>query len=256
MTLTNAEYHAHPSLSKSGLDRLAISPAHYQAWLTDPRIETAAMRFGTAAHCAILEPARFEQEYAPLPEGLDRRTKDGKALYAELEATGKTLLSMDDWNTLNRMRDSVLAHPAARELLSEGQAETSHFSELYGVSVKCRPDWLSGGLVVDLKTTQDASLSGFSKSIANYRYAVQHAFYSDILASLGHEIIAFLFIAVEKTAPFAVGVYELDDMSIEIGREQYQSDLDTYRRCVESGEWPAYSNGVEKISLPRWAVTV
>lgn len=252
--MTNEEYHAHPALSKSGLDRLAISPAHYQAWLSEPRIETPAMKLGSAVHCGILEPDRFLKDYAPLPEGLDRRTKAGKEMYAELESSGKILLSADDLETVNRMRDSVLAHPAARELLAEGIAETSHFAELGGVAVKCRPDWLSGGIVVDLKTTQDASLSGFSKSIANYRYAVQAPFYSDILASLGHDVVAFLFIAVEKTAPYAVGVYELDDMSIEIGREQYQHDLDTYRRCVESGEWPAYSNGIEKISLPKWAI--
>ena len=253
--MNNHEYHAHPALSKSGLDRLNISPAHYQAWLSEPRIETPAMKIGTAVHCAILETNRFMKDYAPLPEGLDRRTKAGKEMYAELESSGKILLSADDWETCNRMRDSVLAHPAARELLSEGVAETSHFSELDGVPVKCRPDWLSGGLVVDLKTTQDASSAGFAKSVANYRYTVQASYYSDILASLGHEVIAFLFVAVEKTAPCAVGVYELDDMSIEVGREQYQRNLDTYRRCIETGEWPAYSNGVEKISLPRWAVT-
>ena len=252
--MTNEEYHAHPALSKSGLDRMAISPAHYQAWLTEPRIETPAMKFGTAAHCCILEPDRFLVEYERLPN-IDRRTKAGKETYAELESTGKILLSADDWIAIHKMHESVMNHPAARELLSEGIAETSHFSTIDGVAVKCRPDWLNKPIVADLKTTQDASLSGFSKSIANYRYAVQAAFYSDILASLGHDVVAFLFIAVEKTAPYAVGVYELDDMSLEIGREQYQRDLDTYRRCVESGEWPAYSNGVEKISLPRWAVT-
>ena len=253
--MTNEEYHKHPALSKSGLDRLAISPAHYQAWLTEPRIETPALKFGSAAHCGILEFERFERDYIPAPDGLDRRTKAGKELFAELEASGKTIIGINDLDVICRMRASVFAHPAARELLSEGIAETSHFSTIDGVSVKCRPDWLSGGIVVDLKTTQDASLNGFSKSIANYRYAVQAAFYSDILASLGHDVVAFLFIAVEKTAPYAVGVYELDDMSLEIGREQYQRDLDTYRRCVASGEWPAYSNGIEKISLPRWAVT-
>lgn len=252
--MTNEEYHKHPALSKSGLDRLAISPAHYQAWLTDPRIETPAMKFGTAAHCAILEPTRFVNEYDVLPSGLDRRTKEGKAIYTELEAKGKTLLSIDDWQAIHGMLDSVMDHPAARDLLSEGLAETSYFSEMDRVAVKCRPDWLSSGIVVDLKTTQDASLSGFSKSIANYRYAVQAAFYSDILASLGHDVVAFLFVAVEKTAPYAVGVYELDDMSLEIGREQYQRDLDTYRRCIESGEWPAYSSSVEMISLPKWAI--
>ena len=252
--MDNATYHAHPAISKSGLDQINRSPSHYQAWLTEDRIETAAMKLGTAAHCDILEPDRFKTDYIAMPEGLDRRTKEGKARYAELESSGKIILAMDDYLAVQAMRESVMSHPSARELLAEGMAEQSFFGRLWDVDVKCRPDWLNNGIVVDLKTTTDASLNGFSKSIANFRYAVQAAFYSDILASLGHDVVAFLFIAVEKTAPYAVGVYELDDMSLEIGREQYQRDLDTYRRCVESGEWPAYSSSIERISLPKWAI--
>mgnify|MGYP006284987957 CR=1 FL=1 len=252
--MNNAEYHAHPALSKSGLDQINRSPAHYQAWLTDPRIETPAMKIGTAAHCAILEPDRFQTDYIAAPEGIDRRTKAGKEQWADMESSGKIILPADDYAALLAMRESVMSHPSARELLSEGVAEQSYFGQLWGVDVKCRPDWLISGIVVDLKTTQDASLSGFSKSIANYRYAVQHAFYSDVLAACGIDVSAFIFVAVEKVAPYAIGVYELDAASVEVGREAYQRNLDTYKRCLDTGEWPAYSNAIESISLPKWAI--
>lgn len=37
-----SDYHAHPAISKSGLDHFRKSPAHYKHWLTAPREETAS----------------------------------------------------------------------------------------------------------------------------------------------------------------------------------------------------------------------
>ena len=254
--MNNHEYHANPAISKSGLDRINISPAHYKAWLTEDRVETPAMKLGTAAHCAILEPERFQSDYIAAPDGIDRRTKAGKEAWSDMESSGKIILPAADYAALLAMRESVMSHQSARELLSEGVAEQSFFGRLWDVDVKCRPDWLTSGIVVDLKTTQDASLIGFSKSIANFRYAVQHAFYCDVLSVCGVEPQAFIFVAVEKTAPYAVGVYEMDAASVEIGREAYQRNLDTYKRCLDTSEWPAYSTAIESISLPKWAMDV
>lgn len=69
---------------------------------------------------------------------------------------GRTVLSQAQWDQLHAMRDAVMAHPAASRILEAGN-----------------------NMVVDLKTTDDASLDGFSKSIANWRYDVQHPFYLD-----------------------------------------------------------------------------
>jgi hypothetical protein len=63
----------------------------------------------------------------------------------------------------------------------------------------------------------------------------------------------FVFIAVEKTAPYAVGVYCLDAASIAVGRERNMKHLDLFEACHTSGKWPAYSSEIETISLPAWA---
>lgn len=253
--IPNNEYHSRPEISKSGLDQIDRSPAHFQAYRQEPREETASLRFGTAVHAAVLEPDAFERGYIPAPEGLDRRTKAGKEAWAALESSGKTILTLSEWSAIQRIGEAVRGHRAAAELLTEGEAELSFFSALEGVAVKCRPDWFrTDGIVVDLKTTQDASASGFAKSVASYRYHVQHALYADLLESLGHRITAFVFVAVEKTPPYAVGVYELDPDAVVVGREAYQRNLDTYRRCLETDFWPAYSEAIEPLSLPRWAM--
>ena len=255
-TLPNAAYHAHPAISKSGLDRINQSPALYLAWLTEPRKETPALTLGSAAHAYILENPTFFDRYAVAPDGIDRRTKDGKAQWAEFEtqANGKTVIKGEDLQQIDRMAVSVWSHPSSQELLNEGRAEVSAFGNLWGVGVKCRPDWLrEDGIVVDLKTTEDASPAAFPSSVAKWRYHCQSAFYQDILAILGIKVTAFVFIAVEKSPPHAVGVYLLDDASIEAGREAYQRNLDTYKTCIETGSWPAYSPAIETIQLPRWA---
>ena len=253
--LTNAEYHAHPAISKSGLDRIDQSPAHYKSWLTEPRWETPAMAFGTAAHCWILETDAVSERYVIAPEGIDRRTKDGKAAWARMEASGKTIISANDAAALEYMYIAVHGHPVADELLDNGIAESSVFAELLGVNVKCRPDWLhDNSVIVDLKTTDNAGPNAFAKSCAKYNYHRQASFYIDILSAIGIDVKAFVFIAVEKSPPFAVSVYELDSDGIEVGRTLYQRSLETYRRCLETNHWPAYSTAIETLTLPRWAM--
>jgi len=102
--------------------------------------------------------------------------------------------------------------------------------------------------IADIKTTEDASPEAFSKTIAQYGYAQQAAHYLDLLGATH-----FVFIAVEKTAPYAVGVYCLDPASVAMGRERNLRNLDLLESCQSSGHWPAYSSEIETISLPAWA---
>ncbi len=253
--LSNREYQRHVGVSKSGLDRIDQSPAHYRAWLTEPSKATPALVFGSAAHCSVLESDEYLDRYVMAPPEIDRRTKEGKAAWSELESSGKTILSADDWQKIIDMNCSIADHPVANELLADGVAESSIFAELLGVNVKCRPDWIhDNSVLVDLKTTENAGPNAFAKSVANFRYHVQAAFYTDICRESGIDVKAFVFIAVEKNPPFAVSVYELDSDSIEVGRTLYQRNLETYRRCRETDHWPAYSTAIETLTLPRWAM--
>lgn len=256
--MQNAEYHAHPAISKSGLDLIDRSPSHYIAGKSEPRKETPALTYGRRCHTAILESDAFDSRYAVAPSGIDRKTKIGKEAWEAFtaETAGREIITAEDLEKLAYIRASIIAHPVAEELLDpgSGRSEVSVFSEMSGVAVKCRPDWLrDDGIVVDLKTTENAGPGAFSKSCASYRYHVQSAFYADILSSVGIEPKAFVFVAVEKQAPYAVGVYELDAESIELGRIAYQRNIETYAACLKSGRWPAYSDGIETLSLPRWA---
>lgn len=178
---------------------------------------------------------------------------------------GRIILSPEQWDQIHAMRDAVMAHPAACAILT-------NMNDVIG----------------DLKTTEDASPEGFAKSMANWRYDVQAPYYLDGVKKAleqgkctppvngASELSVywvdeatgvlcrcrpdwwrgypknFVFIAVEKKPPYAVGVYVLDSASMDIGRAIYQHDLQVYAECLESDKWPGYGDLVQTINMPTW----
>jgi len=47
-----------------------------------------------------------------------------------------------------------------------------------------------------------------------------------------------MFIAVEKTPPYAVRCLRLNGDVITWGRKLYEADLQTCRQCLDNDEWP------------------
>jgi hypothetical protein len=261
--MNNNDYHAHAAISKSHLDQVAKSPLHYWARYLDPnRVvpePTPAMAIGSAVHTHVLELDQWDARYVSAPDGIDRRTKAGKAEWEAFTtaATGRTVLPKADADLVMRMAHSVFSHPAAAMLLAlPGKAETTHMwtDAATGLQCKCRPDWLTddGRLLVDLKTTEDAG-RGFAKSIAQWRYHVQASWYLDgVGQATGTRPEQFLFLCVEKKAPYAVAVYAADAEMIAAGAQTAARDLDVLATCKAAGAWPGYSDQIEPISLPPW----
>jgi exodeoxyribonuclease VIII len=185
-----------------------------------------------------------------------------------VQNAGRTILSVEERDQLFAMRDAVMAHPAAHSLLTGSKYVTEHSAyavdPITGEIRRCRPDlWRMDGIVGDLKTTEDASPEGFARSIAKWGYDVQHPYYLDTLTlalnqtdkvdfNIPSSAKAFVFVAVEKAYPHAVGVYLLDEASVALGRAKYRRALDVYAECKSSGQWPGYGNAVQTISVPMW----
>ena len=243
-----AVYHGTKALSKSGLDQFRKSPAHFRAWQDGitKNESSPALEFGTAVHMAILEPELFAATYTVFSG--DRRNKDGKAAYEAVIASGKTPLNQEQWDNITGAAAAVHAHPAAAPLLNGIQTEVSCFDNWMGVKVKARIDGLGKDYIIDVKTTQDASPVAFGKSCAQFRYHVQAAWYRQITG-----INRFVFIAVEKEAPYGVACYELDEQAINLGIDIIEEQLRTYIECEQLNSWPCYSSQIQSLSLPAWA---
>jgi hypothetical protein len=243
-----AIYHGTRALSKSGLDQFRKSPAHFRAWQdgTTKNESSPALEFGTAVHMAILEPELFALNYT-LFTG-DRRNKDGKMAYEAVIASGKIPLNQEQWDNITGAAAAVHAHPTAALLVEKIQTEVSCFDSWNGVKVKARIDGLAKDYIIDVKTTQDASPVAFGKSCAQFRYHVQAAWYQRITG-----VNRFIFIAVEKEAPYGVACYELDEQAISLGHIIIEEQLRTYVECEQLNSWPCYSSHIQSLSLPAWA---
>lgn len=210
----------------------------------------------------MLEPLRYAEEYVIAPQ-VDRRTKDGKETWAafveECEAKGRTVISAEDHRVCMAISDRLNKHPAASVLFRSGAPELSMFWEdaETGVTCKCRPDWLiKRTAIIDVKSTTDASASGFSRAVANYEYHMQAAWYLDgVRACLGDDApAAFIFAAFEKDAPHAVAFYNADKDMIDLGRREYRRRLAIYAACKRSNVWPGYDPSITSLSLPAWVL--
>ena len=255
--MTNAEYHAEPCISKSGLDLIARSPAHYR--YAPSREPSRAMVIGSATHAAILEPAVFAADYVVLHGIDDRRAAAWKQAVAA-RGSDEFVLTGSEGDRIAAMAESVRGNPDAMEVLSSpGVAESSFFTTdpVTGVQVKIRPDWLTDdGRCVDLKTSADASDEGFGRSVVNYRYFVQQAFYSDVyMWATGERLASFDFLVVESDAPHCSTVIRLPDDAVEYGRQLYRRDLNLYAECLARDEWPGLPRERHMLALPGWFVS-
>jgi hypothetical protein len=246
--------------SKSALDRVHVSGAHYRAWLDGKGDDsTAALDFGGALHCALLEPERFATSYTVEPSFGDCRKTDNKARRDawRLANTGKTCIGEDDHTMIVDMVTAVNAHPLAGRLVAEGEPEVTlrWRDQATGLECKSRADLYVPRLRIcaDIKTTIDARSAAFARSVANYRYHVQHAFYEEGFRALGAPLRAFLFICIEKAPPYAVAVFQLDPEAVERGRDHARDDLKALARFLETDQWPGFAAGIQSLSLPPWA---
>lgn len=268
--MSNEAYHAHPAIGSSGLKLIQQSPLHYWSRYLDPQREpdesTPAQRLGTAWHASIFEPDQFALDYIAIPEGLDRRTKEGKELFASIEASGKEPIKHDDFLRIARMTESARQHPVSQVVfdLPGGVAEASIFWEhpTVGVTCKLRPDYMVApcemfptGLIIDGKTGEDMSPEGFAKYAWNWDLFLQAAFYCD--GFMRHhgtiEPPAFCWLAQEKSDPFATAYYSASEDVLAYGRRKYTRLLNIYAECLRSDKWPGYPATVQPIDLPAWA---
>lgn len=247
-------YFAHHALSNSGMKVFRRSPSHFRY---GERAETKAQSFGKLSHCAILEPHAVEARF--LPSDASRvGTKEWQA--DEARAAGRAVVKRADYEDALRMRDAVLGRPGVLRDLIEHPDTIKEFAffwpdALTGVECRGKADGalLQHGVGFDIKMVEDAG-EAFVRSVRDYLYHWQRAFYSDGLAELGAPIDSFLFITIEKNAPFQYRAWELPGFLIERARERIQETLAAYKRCRDANDWPGYPLGIETLPYPEaWA---
>ena len=231
------DYFDRPGISASMLKSMAQGWRQFEAeYITRSaqRVETPALALGTAIHAALLEPDKFRRDYITCPEECsDRRTKAYKEWAAD--AGDKIVLTQQDRTTIDRACDACYSNPTIHQLLRlEGTAETEVYwtDEETGVDCKAKIDKLYSQLILDVKTTEDARPQAFAKTIGTFRYDLQSVHYMQAA-----NVDAFVFLAVEKSEPFRVRLYELCQTDLSDAREIRRELLVQYTGRMTAQDW-------------------
>lgn len=266
------EYHGLPGVSISRLKEMKRSPLHYQYRLANP-MQTAPLRLGTAAHCAVLEPERFQRQFALW----NRRgangnlcPRNGQYYEAFVAANpGKTYITEDEGLDAIAIGRAVRADVCAMKYLESGEPEVtmqwtlesnSLLRQLIPIQVSCRgrADWLTRiegePYLIGLKTTKDCRPMLFGTQCARLSYHMQWAFYFDGYRTITGNTPKMKEIVVESAPPYDVVVYDIPEDVILQGRAEYETCLRLLVECEARKEWLGVANGLEQaISLPTWA---
>lgn len=196
------------------------------------RTENFPMIFGRAYHVAMLEPNEFDQKVKVF-DSATRTTKGYKEFKLE-NPKAPTIILTKEYDKIMRMQDVLFSHKEVRDLMvAEGEREIANAwqDSDTGVFCKGKADYRNGKTLIDLKTTGDGSLHGFSGSCRKYGYDRQASFYSD-----GFGCDEFVFITQEKEAPYNVSIFYAGKEFMDRGRDEYKYLLDTYRRFFIDNE--------------------
>lgn len=235
---TNKEYHNSQGISASGLKSIYLTSVYdFNRRVYEDK---PSFKLGTMVHEVILEPKEFEKNYYPISIKIDRRTKEGKSAWSEIEkeAEGRTLVSFEESQILSGIKQTLESSDpmskVARKYL-EGEPELSHYLTFDGIAVRVRPDLKGKDFISDIKTARFNS-GGFGKKefnshVYSFAYHLQAAFYSDML---GIDPKNFKFIWVEPKPPYRIVVSTLNDNQIDQGREAYLSALEDWRIYLET----------------------
>ena len=260
--ISDEVYHGdHSSLSSSGARKiLATTPARFRWEQLNGRPPTKAFDVGHAFHTETLGtgPGIVVPHDPKAKNPHAWQTDEAKRQVAEARAAGQVPLKPDEAAAVAAMVEAVRTHPLAGRLFASGAPEQSIWwtDPATGARLRCRPDWLTEVLgepvVVDLKSTEDASPQAWRKTAANYGYHVQDPYYRDGLEAIGLGPADFVFVLVEKSPPYLVATYRLTAEDVALGRARARRGIDLYARCLESGEWPGYALDFVEIPLPAW----
>jgi len=247
-----ADYFARQEVSRSELVDVLKAPAKFPHKRANPITPTPAMQFGSLVHALMLTPDQFDAEFLVSQES-SRRTKAWKADVERAAIEGRECILQSDKDKAQECADAATA--AFPKIVDECRKEVAILATHAetGIRVRARLDLLHAGYVADLKTTKDASQESFARSVGNFRYDIQAAFYGDLGgAANGLEHLPFLFACVETEAPYMTAQWDLSEDWIENGRggtEDYTKGYVDALRLYKKYEAEGYPTTLGKGTL-------
>ena len=131
-------------------------------------------------------------------------------------------------------------------------AEASIYWYENDVLCKCRPDLICPPLsepnsdskivIVDYKTTISCEPYAFNKSVSKYGYDMQASWYRRGLESAGYSVDGFVFIAQEKSHPYASKVFRITKEQMDYAWKIMERYLEEYKEYQQGKPLSIYNS--------------
>lgn len=281
--MCNDEYHARPEYSSSQLKDLLRSAAHFYSFNIAKEHEKESKKhldFGTLAHALFLEPEVFTDEFSVLPADAPkpptdvmRNAKNPSADSLariewwdawEAENGKKITITEDQLSGAKRIVQSLQGLSMYGVMLEHaGMAEASIFftDPIYDLQLRIRPDYhiipceaFPNGLIIDVKTANDARPTAFSKACGNFAYDLSAVMYREGFQQYyqTEDKPDFIYLVAENDAPFVAKQYKASDLFLSVGEVRYRKAKELLAESQLMNQWGGYSLELEEIFLPSY----
>jgi len=271
----------------AGKLKAARTPLHLKRELQNPSSPSMTLNFGSAFHSMILEPEKFEYRLmddteiiaALEAEGFKnpRATTKYKLWMTQFQdgVTGELLpnvLTKEAFQSMWALKKKLREDKVVIDLFEGSQAEQSIFirfdylkADDTWLTVKVRPDAIKLAsrkdaenlkeygvkfgdmLIISVKTTLDASPSGFLRQCIRLGYNLTEAFYYDVVTRWARHInligeennVHTIFLTLEKEGNVMTGHYLIRPATqdfIQWGRMDYDKNLRAYINSIDLSE--------------------
>jgi hypothetical protein len=269
--LDDATYHndpcPKPSLNQTTA-KLLLTKSPMHAWHQHPRLNPHFERenngvfdLGNVAHRLLLGKGpdihRINAD--------NYRTKEAQTAKARAYGAGAIPCLERHFQDALHMRDEALSQirEAGIEWLPEthpdARTELAMIWEEKRTWFRTKIDRLQPGLSIDYKTTQGASDPQSTMArVMNDGWHIQAAMHERALMTLDpvhYHGCRYLFIQQESNAPYALGVWEMPESILDMGRKDLLLAIDSWRHCILHDEWPGYNGGkIGVLYAPAWGI--
>jgi hypothetical protein len=281
--LTIEEYHTNKThLSTTQVRKVKRSLKEFHWFKTGLMVQEdkPEFHFGNAFELALLDKDEFAKRVAIIPDSewynelrdkykSPRQTKIYEEKVREFMLGREGMYIINDkgeqsWETIQKMLESCYQDKTIQGLIKNTEYQTSLFwtDKDTGIKLKTRPDICKRkkNVVVNVKTTKDGSPRGFSRDLVDHEYPLQAV--QEILGCLNTGIMEsvdlYLWLVVEKVAPFNATISEFDQSDIQASMDEYVYLLNKIKRAQDESKFPGYSDradnehGILKAEIPGY----
>jgi hypothetical protein len=261
-------------MSVSQLKEFAVCASRWRDGYERPGSDSLA--YGSLFDTMALTSTEFDKRYAIRPETYkDTKTGEIKDWHASSKVCKAWLAEhaklipvsvsehQETLAAVSRLYDDSIIGPfldvSAKQVVVKGEWHDPKTGIV--IPVKCMIDALPSydsefyKSVGDLKSTVSGAPLRWNRTVFNFKYHWQAAFYMDMYqaAKPDEDRSNFCHLVQENFAPYQPARYIMSHAFLELGRREYRKALANYCWCLDNKRWPDYNTNDE--SVQGWSIS-